>query len=116
LLISIPHFKPGCISSSGHSKEDEESVIIRQLQVFVKRSDVLLMSDEPGKSRLCQMGSTGSYPYFPIFPESQAERGGLAHFGVKMGKSFARFQPKTHVPKSENRKFAEIFIVYLTKI
>jgi hypothetical protein len=60
--------------------------------------------------------STGSYPYFPIFPESQAERGGLAHFGVKMGKSFARFQPKTHVPKSENWKFAEIFIAYLTKI
>jgi hypothetical protein len=58
----------------------------------------------------------GDTPIFPIFPESQAERGGLAHFGVKMGKNFAKFRPKTHVPKSENWKFAEIFIAYLTKI
>jgi hypothetical protein len=37
-------------------------------------------------------------------------------FGVKMGRIFAKFRPKTHVPKSENWKFAEIFIAYLTKI
>jgi len=58
----------------------------------------------------------GSYPYFPIFPESPAERAVLAHFSVKMGKIFAKFRPKTHVPRIENWKFAEIFIAYLTKI
>jgi len=80
LLIIIPHFKPARISSSGHSKEDQESLIVRQFQAFVKLSDVLLMSEEPGKSRLCQMGFDGQLSIFPNFPRITGRKSGLGAF------------------------------------